>query len=119
MIARRWLPQDDELHDEALAELAPKTSPSLMALAPIRQLAAHEVGHTLGLEHNMAASTQNRASVMDYPVPYVKITNGELDLSDAYATGIGSYDKYAIRYAYTQFDPGTCEEQHLHHIARE
>jgi hypothetical protein len=82
--------------------LDPKTSPSIMALARIRQLSAHEVGHTLGLDHNMAASTNNRASVMDYPAPYVKIVNGALDLSDAYARGVGPYDIAAIRYTYQQ-----------------
>lgn len=81
-------------------ELDPKTSPSLMALARIRQLSAHEVGHTLGLDHNMAASTYGRASVMDYPAPYVKIVDGKLDLSEAYAKGVGPYDVAAIRYAY-------------------
>jgi hypothetical protein len=80
--------------------LDPKSSPSLMALARIRQLSAHEVGHTIGLDHNMAASTVNRASVMDYPAPYVKIVNGALDLSEAYTTGVGAYDIAAIRYAY-------------------
>ncbi|HEX8155555.1 MAG TPA: zinc-dependent metalloprotease, partial [Thermoanaerobaculia bacterium] len=80
--------------------LDPKTSPSLMALARIRQLSAHEVGHTLGLDHNMAASTTSRASVMDYPAPYVKIVDGKLDLSEAYTTGVGAYDVAAIRYAY-------------------
>ncbi|HEV7765161.1 MAG TPA: zinc-dependent metalloprotease [Thermoanaerobaculia bacterium] len=80
--------------------LDPKTSPSLMALARIRQLSAHEVGHTLGLDHNMAASTNNRASVMDYPAPYVKIVNGALDLSEAYTIGVGAYDIAAIRYTY-------------------
>lgn len=83
-------------------ELDPKTSPSLMALARIRQLSAHEVGHTLGLDHNMAASSYGRASVMDYPAPYVKITNGKLDLSEAYTTGVGPYDVAAIRYAYQE-----------------
>jgi hypothetical protein len=92
LIARGLMAQYDELD--------PKTSPSLMALARIRQLSAHEVGHTLGLDHNMAASTNNRASVMDYPAPYVKIVNGALDLSEAYATGVGPYDVAAIRYAY-------------------
>ncbi len=82
--------------------LDPKTSPSIMALARIRQLSAHEVGHTLGLDHNMAASTDNRASVMDYPAPYIKIVGGALDLSDAYTTRIGSYDIAAIRYTYQQ-----------------
>src|SRR5688572_27553489 len=81
-------------------EVDPHTSPSLMALARIRQLSAHEVGHTLGLDHNMAASTYDRASVMDYPAPFVKITNGRLDLSEAYATGVAPYDIAAIRYAY-------------------
>ena len=60
-----------------------------MALARIRQLAAHEVGHTLGFAHNFAASSYGRASVMDYPAPWVEIKDGKLDLSNAYATGIG------------------------------
>jgi hypothetical protein len=81
-------------------ELDPKTSPSLMALQRIRQLSAHEVGHTLGLDHNMAASTYGRASVMDYPAPYVKIVDGKLDLSEAYTNSVGPYDVAAIRYAY-------------------
>jgi hypothetical protein len=73
-----------------------------MALARLRQLAAHEVGHTLGLEHNFAASTHERASVMDYPPPVVKLdSNGEIDLNGAYATGIGEWDKIAIRYGYS------------------
>jgi hypothetical protein len=73
-----------------------------MALARLRQLAAHEVGHTLGLEHNFAASTHERASVMDYPPPVVRLdANGEIDLNGAYATGIGEWDKIAIRYGYS------------------
>jgi len=76
-----------------------------MALARIRQLAAHEVGHTLGFDHNMAASSQGRASVMDYPAPYVKITSdGKLDFSDAYAKGLGAYDLAAARYVYGDDD---------------
>ena len=118
MIAEGLIPQFDELHDQALSALDPTTSPSMMALARIRQLAAHETGHTLGLDHNMAASSSGRASVMDYPSPYVKITNGKLDLSDAYATGIGSYDKWVIRYAYAQF-PAANEERELDRIVRE
>jgi hypothetical protein len=119
LIARGLIPQYDELGDEALSQLDPSTSPALMALARIRQLAAHETGHTLGLDHNMAASTYGRASVMDYPAPNVKITNGKLDLSDAYAKGIGSYDKFVIRYAYSQFAPGANEEAELRKIAEE
>src|SRR4029077_17107882 len=68
-----------------------------MALARLRQLAAHEGGHTLGLMHNYSASTVNRSSVMDYPPPVAKLAaDGSIDLSDAYATGIGEWDKGSI-----------------------
>jgi hypothetical protein len=78
------------------------------ALARIRQLSAHEVGHTIGLEHNFAASADDRASVMDYPHPYVTLTeNGVVDLSDAYAVGIGAWDKQAIRWGYSDFPDDT------------
>jgi hypothetical protein len=78
-----------------------------MSLARIRQLSAHEVGHTLGIHHNMAASTQDRASVMDYPFPLVRFDEqGNLDLSDAYDVGIGEWDKSAIRYGYQDFPEG-------------
>jgi hypothetical protein len=81
--------------------------PEQLALARIRQLAAHEVGHSLGLAHNFAASTHGRASVMDYPAPLVGIAAaGDLDVSRAYATGIGEWDVQAIRYAYTELPPG-------------
>jgi len=74
-----------------------------MALARIRQLSAHEVGHTLGLAHNFAASANNRASVMDYPHPLVSIKDGKISLEGAYDEGIGRWDKYSIRYGYTEF----------------
>ena len=74
-----------------------------MALARIRQLAAHEVGHTLGFAHNFAASTVNRASVMDYPHPWIKVKDGKIDFSDAYATGIGEWDKVTVAYAYGDY----------------
>ena len=78
-----------------------------MSLARIRQLSAHEVGHTLGFEHNFAASTQDRASVMDYPAPLVRITaEGDLDLSEAYDVGIGEWDKRTVLYAYLDFPDG-------------
>jgi hypothetical protein len=85
-----------------------------MALARLRQLAAHEVGHTLGLQHNYSASTVNRSSVMDYPPPFVKLaTDGTPDLSDAYATGIGDWDKVTIAFGYQDFAPGTDEHAAL------
>lgn len=74
-----------------------------MALARIRQLSAHEVGHTLGIAHNFAASVNDRASVMDYPHPLIKIKQGKLDLSDAYDDKIGAWDKYVIQYGYSDF----------------
>jgi len=75
-----------------------------MALARIRQLSAHEVGHTLGLAHNYASSVQERASVMDYPHPLIKLnSDGEIDLSEAYDTKIAEWDKQAIKYGYAVF----------------
>jgi hypothetical protein len=88
-----------------------------MALARLRQLAAHEVGHTLGLMHNYSASTVNRSSVMDYPPPVAKLAaDGTLDLSDAYATGIGEWDKVSIAFGYSDFPPGTDEHAALNKI---
>jgi hypothetical protein len=81
-----------------------------MALARIRQLSAHEVGHTLGLAHNYISSAADRASVMDYPHPLVRLTeDGEIDLSAAYDTGIGDWDRVAITYGYRDFPEGTDE----------
>jgi hypothetical protein len=88
-----------------------------MALARLRQLAAHEVGHTLGLMHNYASSVNNRASVMDYPHPLVKVNNnGQLDVSDAYDNKIGEWDKVAITWGYQDFATGTNESTALSNI---
>lgn len=85
--------------------------------ARLRQLAAHEVGHTLGLEHNYIASTHGRASVMDYPGPWIDLRpDNTLDLSNAYAKGIGDWDKVTIRWGYSQFPPGADEHAELDHI---
>lgn len=87
-----------------------------MALARIRQLSAHEIGHTLGIFHNFAASVNDRASVMDYPHPKVNIRNGELDLSDAYDDKIGAWDDVTIAFGYQDFPNGTNEAEALNTI---
>ena len=88
-----------------------------MALARIRQLSAHEVGHTLGLVHNFAASVDDRSSVMDYPAPFATLdSDGEVGLDQAYASGIGEWDKVAIQYGYAQVDPGESEAEMLSDI---
>jgi hypothetical protein len=101
--------------------VASGSDPVDMALARVRQLSAHEVGHTLGFPHNFIASTYGgRASVMDYPAPLVRITeDARLDLSDAYGRGIGVYDKLAVRWLYGDFPPGTDEEVALEAIVQE
>ncbi|CAN5414016.1 zinc-dependent metalloprotease [soil metagenome] len=104
---------------EYLTQADSKTQVDAMLLARIRQLSAHEVGHTLGLAHNFAASTYGRGSVMDYPAPMIEIKNGKLDFSNAYAVGIGVYDKFAIKYGYSQFAPGQNEAAELDKILRD
>ena len=89
-----------------------------LALARIRQLSAHEVGHTLGFTHNFAASSNNRASVMDYPHPAITIKNGSINFSDAYDRGIGAWDKVTVAYSYSDFKPGTDELSALEIILR-
>lgn len=99
-------------------KLDPDKDPMLqMALARLRQLAAHEVGHTLGLMHNYSASLNNRASVMDYPHPQIKLdSKGEIDISDAYAVGIGEWEKVSITFGYQDFPKGTDEKVALNKI---
>lgn len=92
---------------------------SEIALARIRQLSAHELGHTLGLAHNFIGSIHNRASVMDYPAPKVDIKNGKLDLSDAYDKGIGAFDKTAVNWGYREFPSGTNERDELNKIVKD
>ncbi|MGB5370990.1 MAG: zinc-dependent metalloprotease [Flavobacteriaceae bacterium] len=87
-----------------------------MSLARIRQLSAHEIGHTLGFAHNYAASTNSRASVMDYPHPQFHLVDGKIDFSDAYATGIGAWDKVTVAYSYADFPEGSDQKQGLNKI---
>ncbi len=103
----------------ALMGAAKTPADTHFVLARVRQVSAHEIGHTLGLSHNYLASTYGRASVMDYPPPRVTLDrNGRIDLSDAYAVGPGAYDVWAIHWGYGIFPPGT-EQDSLKAIVAE
>lgn len=91
-----------------------------MALDRIRQLSAHEIGHTIGIAHNFAASVNNLASVMDYPHPRATLNpDGTLGLQNAYDIGIGEWDKRAVAYGYQHFPEGTDEDEALNEIINE
>ncbi len=84
-----------------------------MALNRIKQLSAHEVGHTLGIAHNFSASENDRASVMDYPHPYIQLTKEGIDLSNAYDDKIGAWDKHVIKYGYQTYADANTESDAL------
>lgn len=113
MIAQALMDKPFAEEDEAHAEMME------MALARIRQLSAHEVGHTIGFTHNFAASVNDRASVMDYPHPQFRLKNGKIDLSDAYDTGIGEWDKVTVEYSYADIPPNTMEREFLNSVISE
>ncbi len=87
--------------DFAATVAGPEIAESTLVLQRLAYLTAHEVGHTLGLGHNMAATTFGWGSVMDYLGPHLELRNGVLDASDAYPSDIGSYDRLAIEWCYT------------------
>lgn len=97
--------------------------PIEVSLARIRQLSAHEVGHTLGFAHNFAASSNDRASVMDYPAPYVRYrytvnqsndrVGERLDFSDAYDVGLGDWDVFTVKWLYSQYTDPAAEDARL------
>ena len=81
-----------------------------LVLERLAYLSAHEVGHTIGLMHNWAATTFGWGSVMDYLAPNIQVKDGKLDLSDAYPTDIGSYDRLAIQWGYSpEEDPAALD----------
>ena len=104
--------RQDQLIAEALTAPFTETQNSStaardMALARLRQLSAHEVGHTLGLDHNFAASSSGDASVMDYPHPNLYLDkNGAVRLDQAYSTGVSDWDRLTVRYGYSTFPAG-------------
>jgi hypothetical protein len=87
-----------------------------LAIARIRQLSAHEIGHTIGFAHNFAASANNRASVMDYPHPLVDLKDDEIVFDDVYDTGIGDWDKVTVAYSYSHFKSDQNEKDELNKI---
>jgi hypothetical protein len=92
---------------------------SAWVLGRVRQVTAHEIGHTIGLAHNYIASTYERGSIMDYPAPRVRLTpQGEIDLSSIYDVGPGAFDVWAIRWGYGIF-PAATERDSLNAIVRE
>jgi len=107
-----------ELDPWLAALAAADVTPEAFAMARRRQHMAHEVGHTLGLAHNFITQAYGRGSVMDYPAPLIKLTNGKLDLTDAYRSGPGAWDTLAIRWDYTEFAPAE-EARGLEAIAQE
>lgn len=97
----------------------PAAADTHFVLARVRQVTAHEIGHTLGLGHNYIASTYDRGSVMDYPPPRVRLNaRGDIDISSAYGVGPGPYDVWVIRWGYGTFPPAS-ERDSLNAIAAE
>lgn len=107
--------------DSTSTGLSPENDPMLqMALARLRQLSAHEVGHTLGFMHNFAASVNDRASVMDYPAPMAEVAaDGTVSLANAYDTGIGAWDIVTVKFSYSQFPESVDEREALNAILDE
>lgn len=94
-----------------LDNLDPQSSEEQVMLNRLALLTCHEIGHTLGLDHNFLASTYGRGSVMEYFAPRVAIRpDGTADLSDAYMQGVGSYDKFVIEWGYSLSQPGSSSE---------
>ena len=104
------------LSEQPFASASSKKELMDFALARIRQLSAHEIGHTLGFAHNYAASTRNKSSVMDYPHPQLSLVDGKVSLDNAYETGIGTWDKVTVAYAYSTVAPGEDQEKALTQI---
>ena len=104
----------DNPNDIQNKSLIKKTS-----LDRIRQLSAHEIGHTLGFAHNYISSANNRSSVMDYPHPKIDLVDGKISIADAYSENIGDWDKVSVEYAYSDFPKTKNENNELDKIINE
>ena len=111
MILSGLIDNPNDIENKALIK---KTS-----LDRIRQLSAHEIGHTLGFAHNYISSANNRSSVMDYPHPKIDIIDGDINIDNAYSKNIGDWDKVTVRYAYTDFQENENEDIKLNQIIDE
>jgi len=101
----------DNPNDSENKELIKKTS-----LDRIRQLSAHEIGHTIGFAHNYISSANDRSSVMDYPHPKIELINGKININNAYSKNIGDWDKVSVKYAYSEFLENQNEDEELNNI---
>ena len=110
--------QDDGFLDAGLPPYSTPETEQQLVLLRQALLTAHETGHTLGFDHNWNSSMNDRASVMEYPSPRIKIVNGKIDLTDAYQKQIGAYDIMTVRYAYTEF-PAAKEKAGLDNIIKD
>ena len=108
MILSGLIDNPNDIENKALIK---KTS-----LDRIRQLSAHEIGHTLGFAHNYISSANYRSSVMDYPHPKIDIIDGDINIDNAYSKNIGDWDKVTVRYAYTDFQENENEDIKLNQI---
>ena len=108
MILSGLIDNPNDIENKALIK---KTS-----LDRIRQLSAHEIGHTLGFAHNYISSANNRSSVMDYPHPKIDIIDGDINIDNAYSKNIGDWDKVTVTYAYTDFQENENEDIKLNQI---
>ena len=98
---------NDEINNDKIIETS---------LDRIRQLSAHEIGHTLGFAHNYLSSISNRSSVMDYPHPKIDLIDGKINLDNAYDKNIGEWDKVSVAYAYSDFSNDLDELAELNKI---
>ncbi len=113
-----FLPVPDFLLEQTTQPSAMPAAERDMVLLRQRLLTAHELGHVMGFGHNFSSSINNRASVMEYPTPRVKVNGNSLDLTETFNGATGEYDAFMTRYAYTELPPEK-EQEGLEAIIKE